>query len=135
MIACNVLMGKRILIVEDSPDLSQMIRIALEHAGYEIDCAVNGLEALKYLFQTEDLPDLILLDLMMPVMDGYEFRRLQMEIPRAAQIPVVIVTADGGFTDITGMKAQALLRKPADLGHILRVVHDQLNTWMEVRLG
>lgn len=131
----GVRMKQRILIVEDSEDLSQMIEMALESQGYDVHCEPNGFEALNYLSNHEEIPDLILLDLMMPIMDGYEFRRKQLEDPQYANIPVVILTADGGFSNPEVMKAQALLRKPADLRSILGVVHEQLDSWIESKLG
>jgi len=86
-------MTKLILIVEDDRDLSRLVAEVLESAGYRTAIAANGYEALKQL-QT-NTPDLILLDMMMPGMDGWQFREEQRKLPAMASIPVVTVTADG----------------------------------------
>ena len=85
---------KRILVVEDDPDLAETIAEVLENDGYDVSIAVHGLDAIQQL-QGGAHPDLILLDLMMPVMDGWEFRDAQTELPEAKGIPVVALTADG----------------------------------------
>lgn len=84
-----------LLVVEDSPDLQYLTKELFEAEGYEVYCASNGQEALDFLRTTPVKLDLILLDLMMPVMDGYQFRKEQMADTKIADIPVVVVTADG----------------------------------------
>ena len=69
-------MAKRILIVEDDVDLAQLVAETLEIAGYSTAIAANGAEALEHL-RMDERPDLIMLDLMMPVMDGWKFREEQ----------------------------------------------------------
>ena len=86
--------AKHILIVEDDHDVAQSVAEVLEASGYGTGIAANGLEALDYL-QTHTQTDLILLDMMMPVMDGWQFREEQRKLPAFDSIPVVIVTADG----------------------------------------
>ncbi len=92
--------------------------------GFQVSCASNGREGLELLESSPELPGLILLDLMMPEMDGYEFREAQLRDPRLAGIPVLIMTAG---SDIE-LKAQSLgvhgyLQKPfADIETILGVV-------------
>ncbi len=83
---------KRILLVEDSPLTSRAVRMALEWEGYQVDCAANGQKALDHLRQAEEKPDLILLDLMMPVLDGYQFREEQKRDQTISTIPVVVVS-------------------------------------------
>jgi len=87
-------LAKLILIVEDDLDLARLVAEILEAAGYRTAIAANGHEALDHL-QTNGRPDLILLDMMMPVMDGWKFREEQRRLPALASIPVVTVTADG----------------------------------------
>jgi CheY-like chemotaxis protein len=87
-------MAKFILIVEDDLDVAQSVAEVLAISGYCTAIAANGREALDHL-RTNDRPDLILLDMMMPVMDGWQFRQEQRTLPALAAIPVVIVTADG----------------------------------------
>jgi CheY-like chemotaxis protein len=86
--------AKHILIVEDDFDVAQSIADVLEAEGYRVSIAGNGQEALEHLRGSEH-PALILLDMMMPVMDGWRFREAQQRIPEVASIPVVTVTADG----------------------------------------
>lgn len=87
-------MAKLILIIEDDADLARLEAEVLESAGYRTVIAANGYEALNQL-RTSEHPDLILLDMMMPVMDGWKFREEQQKLPDVASIPVVVVTADG----------------------------------------
>ena len=86
---------KRILLVEDDADIRLQVVLALELEGYEVVQASNGKEALALLRSSspEGLPCCIILDLMMPVMDGWEFRRRQREDPALASVPVVVLSA------------------------------------------
>ena len=85
---------KQILIVDDSLDLQFLLARLLQSAGYDILQAHDGLQALNTLKNGANLPCLILLDVMMPVMDGIEFKLKQMNDPRLANIPVVWMSAD-----------------------------------------
>ena len=85
-------MSKRILCIEDEPEMIELIRLILARAGYEVLGAESGPDALDLLAANPDI-DLILLDLMMPEMDGWEvYQRLKAD-ERTSQIPVIIVTA------------------------------------------
>jgi len=84
--------GKRLLVVEDDAFAREAMSTLLEAEGYQVASAANGREALGQLRGTI-LPDLILLDLVMPVMDGLEFCRQQRSDDRLAEIPVLIVSA------------------------------------------
>ncbi len=85
-------MSKRILCIEDEPEMIELIRLILARAGYEVLGAESGADALDLLAANPDI-DLILLDLMMPEMDGWEvYQRLKAD-ERTSQIPVIIVTA------------------------------------------
>jgi len=81
----------RVLIVEDDEDIREAIAAVVEREGFEAICVTHGLEALRYLDRCERLPNVILLDLMMPVMDGWEFLRRRDDRLRA--VPVVVITA------------------------------------------
>lgn len=83
-----------VLIVDDDPDMRSLQRMALESGGYEVTVATNGLEALRQL-RAEDAPCVILLDLMMPVMDGLTFLANKRAVPSLQEIPVVCVSAGG----------------------------------------
>ena len=85
-------MSKRILVVEDQPDNRQIIRDMLAPTGYEITEVENGEEALAAI--AKQLPDLILMDIQLPVMDGYEAtRRIKADPPALRSIPIIAVTS------------------------------------------
>src|SRR4051794_9919088 len=104
--------GSRILLVEDEPGTRTALAALLEGEGYEVTQAADGREALAWLH--EDAPaDLILLDLMMPGMDGWEFRRRQRQEGALAGTPVVVVTAAAGADEVARpLDAAAVLQKP-----------------------
>jgi CheY-like chemotaxis protein len=81
----------RVLIVEDEPDVRRMLELLLKHEGYEVTTAANGAEALAAMRQ--EMPCLVLLDIMMPVMDGWQFRRHQLANADIANVPVLCLTA------------------------------------------
>ena len=112
--------ARQILIVEDDADLRDMIAQLLTLEGYRIATVGNGREALDYL-SSSGKPALILLDLMMPVMDGWEFRREQQRDPALAEVPVVVLSAvDQGRA--AAANAQAFVKKPIDFDHLLSLV-------------
>jgi CheY-like chemotaxis protein len=109
--------------VEDAIDIQTLMRKLFELEGYTVVCASNGKEALEKLEVLPELPHLILLDLMMPVMDGYEFREQQKQVERLSQIPIVIMTADGDIQARKGrIEAIGFLRKPVDIDTLLMTV-------------
>ncbi len=116
--------AKCVLIVDDDDDIRETITIVLEDEGYSVASAANGEEALAYLRAgTTSLPQLILLDLMMPVMDGIEFRAEQQKDPRLAAIPVVVITASGNATArAKTMRANAMIQKPIALDTLLATI-------------
>lgn len=116
-------MSARVLVVEDDKDIRRNVVQLLELEGYAVEAAGNGLEALTALQGAQVLPSVIILDLMMPVMDGFQFREEKNKQPQLAKIPVIIMTADGR-TDEKRMRAGAVaaLRKPADVDAILNLV-------------
>lgn len=114
------------MVVEDDDD----IRISLEQVLEFSDiCAIakcNGKEALEWLQNCGDheLPSLILLDLMMPEMDGYTFRYHQLKDPRLSQIPTIIVSAVGrGEIDRAMMYCSRYLPKPYNIDELLDAIH------------
>jgi CheY-like chemotaxis protein len=112
-------MAKLILIVEDDLDLARLVAEILEAAGYRTAIASNGHEALDHL-QTNGRPDLILLDMMMPVMDGWKFREEQRRLPALASIPVVTVTADGDARGkAASIQAAGYVAKPITIDLLL----------------
>jgi CheY-like chemotaxis protein len=107
-----------ILVVEDDPDALEAIADLLESHGYAVTTARHGGEALERLGSPQ-LPGLIVLDLLMPTMDGWEFRRRQKEDPRIAKIPVVVVSASDAAKPID---ADNVLRKPVDIDRLFEIV-------------
>lgn len=117
---------KHILIVEDSPDLHELLSELFETEGYAISHAYDGRQALERLraLGDQELPSLILLDIMMPVMDGIEFRAEQRRDPRLRDIPVVVMTADSSVNAReAGLGVADFFRKPiTDVGRLLASV-------------
>jgi DNA-binding response OmpR family regulator len=109
-----------VLIVEDDDDLRDMMAQLLSLEGFQAAAVANGREALEYL-REEDAPGVILLDLMMPVMDGWEFRRRQQADPALAAVPVIVLSAldQSRAWDVA---ADAVLKKPLDFDRLLALV-------------
>ena len=116
-------LNRTVLLVEDDKDIRDSMRELLESEGYEVECGANGQEALDVLQSLKNLPKVILLDLMMPVMDGFTFRERQMLDDRISGIPIVIVTADA---QVNAKKARigasGSLKKPVNIDDILSIV-------------
>ena len=111
-----------ILIVEDDDDLRETLGEILRLKGYDVLTAANGQEAIAALRQYGE-PCLILLDLMMPVMDGWEFRRAQLEDPGLAQVPVVLLSgADEVAREAVNLAAVGHLTKPVELPQVIDTV-------------
>jgi DNA-binding response OmpR family regulator len=110
-----------ILLIEDDRDVREAIAEVLEQEGYAVAVAKNGMDALELLgVEARPLPAVILLDLMMPVMDGWQFSALQQKNARWASIPVVILSADSHVGEkAESLHAAAYLRKPIDLDQLL----------------
>jgi CheY-like chemotaxis protein len=111
-----------VLIVEDDDEVRPMLEVMLAVEGYQTMVAANGQEALEQLAVRR--PNLILLDIEMPVMDGYEFRAIQLQDPRLAEVPVICLSA-GERTDVierqTGMPC---LSKPATVAALLAAIRN-----------
>jgi CheY-like chemotaxis protein len=106
----------RVLIVEDETDIRESLGELLEADGFSVVQASNGRIALDALNSATQLPQVILLDLMMPEMDGEQFRREQLADPRFARIPVVIMSAARDIAEAgERMRAFAVLKKPMSI--------------------
>jgi len=108
-----------VLVVEDDVDIRATICEALEDNGYKAVPAANGLEALAYLRSDGEKPCLILLDLMMPVMDGQTFRAEQRADAALANIPVVVISAYRDVERYATELAAECLPKPVRLETLL----------------
>jgi CheY-like chemotaxis protein len=111
-----------ILLVEDDTDIREEMAALLEGEGYQVAQARNGQEALDRL-KTIPVPCIILLDLMMPVMNGWDFRARQLADPALKGIPTVIVSgAAQAHQEARSLGATAFLQKPFDLEPLLDVI-------------
>jgi CheY-like chemotaxis protein len=107
-----------VMIVEDDRDTREMLARFLELEGYLVRQAENGERALEEL-RRDGNTSVILLDLMMPVMNGWQFRSAQENDPEMSRIPVVVVTAAGPQSEIPTISADAWVPKPVDFDKLL----------------
>lgn len=113
---------RRILLVEDDVDVREALVQVLHFEGYETATASNGEEALERL-ASDPTPNVIVLDLMMPVMDGRQFRVAQMRDPAIANIPVIVISAAAyGEETVAGLGIAAYLRKPIEVEELLAAI-------------
>jgi len=113
-----------VLVVEDDGDVRGTAVEALRRHGYLAASAADGAQALQLIaaMRESGLPDVIVLDLMMPVMDGYAFLAARAELPELAAIPVVIASAAPPSRDLASSTWNELLRKPFDLDTLVVAV-------------
>ena len=109
-----------ILVVEDNDDVREMMAVTLELEGHDVSTARNGRDALCKL-RAGDKPCVILLDLMMPVMNGWEFRQAIDRDPALKSVPVVVISAATAEL-VNRTDAAAYLAKPLDMDQLLDVV-------------
>jgi len=114
--------GKTILIVEDDRDVRESLAVFLEGEGYSVFEAEDGKQALVRLRSSSDVC-LILLDLFMPVMNGWAFRAEQLRDPSLATIPVIMISADAGTSQkATALGAVDAMVKPIEFDRLLQTV-------------
>ena len=112
-----------ILVVDDDRELRDTLREVLEDLGYSVDAAVDGLDALSQLDGPARRPDLILLDLQMPNLDGAGFRNEQLKRAEIAEIPVALLTADReGKARAAAPHTDAYLSKPLKLLELMTII-------------
>lgn len=117
--SCN---GKRVLIVEDNEATRETLSLILRSGGFDVATADNGRSALDML-RVHERPSVILLDLMMPVMDGWQFRAEQRRDERIADIPVVVCTAsEASRAHDDTLRAAAYLTKPIEIAELLDAI-------------
>ena len=116
-----MLESRRVLVVDDDEIIRGFVSEALADEGYEIRTAANGRRALDVLREWK--PNLIVLDLMMPEMDGWTFRAEQRKLPDAAEVPVVVLSAVRDLrAQAAALDAASALGKPFELDELLRTV-------------
>jgi CheY-like chemotaxis protein len=117
-----------VLLVEDDADLRETVSEVLQDRGLLAVAAANGRQALDVLRSEAGMPAVILLDLMMPVMDGWEFLVHKREDPGLARLPVVVLTAYAGSSDLAQeLGVERVLKKPIELAQLIDVL-DQYRT-------
>ena len=115
---------KRVLVIDDDEEVISLITTIAELEGYEVKAARNGAEGLAMLREGQFHPDLILLDLMMPVMDGWTFSREARRTDSARETPIVVLS---GVHDlprkVEGLPVNGFVAKPFD--------YDELVSWLD----
>lgn len=118
-------MSISVLVVDDDDDIRETLKEALELEDYHVLVAINGADALEVLKLTKVLPNLIILDFMMPIMDGSKFLNIMHTEYKStfAHIPVILASAKGSLEDLeNGHLAREKLKKPIDLDELYLVV-------------
>jgi CheY-like chemotaxis protein len=111
---------KHVLIIEDDSEIRACIAEALSYDGYTVSEARNGLEGLREALSHR--PDLIILDLMMPTMNGWQFRAAQKRDPALAEIPVIVISAVAAESAASLAGVAARFAKPFDFSTLLAAV-------------
>ena len=124
-----------VLVVDDEEDIRSMIRLALELKGYWVVEASDGEDALRQL-REGTRPGLILLDLMMPGLNGWDFRDQQLKDPELAEIPVLVFTGDTRITQkVLELGAAGYVKKPVGFHSLQAVVEKHLEPAAEEETG
>ncbi len=126
-------MARRVLVVDDHQPTVQLIRSALEGMGLEVSTAGNGAEAL--LAVRDEKPDLVILDVMMPVLDGFQTLNALHESPETEDLPVIMLTARSSDVDIAhGWRSgvTSYLTKPFSLDQLTAMVRRVLEAFAPV---
>jgi len=119
--------AKTIFLIEDDVDLRESLKDLLEMEGYQVGQASDGQDALEKLQACKTLPDLIILDWMMPRMDGAQFCLAKRQIPPIDAIPIVLLTADGRVNEkVIQIGAAVGLAKPIDVDVLLSAVSEHV---------
>lgn len=109
-----------ILLAEDDQPLRDAMTELLNDAGYSVEAVSNGRDALEWLQDSPTPPKLILLDLMMPIMDGWQFLEAQQKAANTASIPVVVLSASGSFNSTH--ETLMFMRKPVAVTPLLELI-------------
>jgi CheY-like chemotaxis protein len=115
--------GVRVLVVDDEPDVRLIARVVLEAAGFTVEEAADGATAITAV-EADDKPDVLLLDIRMPDVDGWRVLQTLREAPGGDEVPVVVFSADAGVTvDMPeGIEPHAVLAKPFQPDRLLELV-------------
>jgi two-component system, OmpR family, alkaline phosphatase synthesis response regulator PhoP len=112
----------KVLVVDDDPDLVAICSLVLEYEGYQIDVARNGVEAYETV--TSDGVDVVLMDVMMPVMDGITVCKMMKRDPKTKDLPVIIMSASETLREqARTAAADAVIAKPFDIDNLVTMVN------------
>lgn len=114
-------MPTKVLVVDDDPDLVAICSLILEGEGYTVESARNGSEAVDKLQDHDDI-DLVLLDVMMPVLDGLSVCKMVKRDPRTKDLPVVLISASSVLREKGKDLADAVIEKPFDIDDLITIV-------------
>jgi len=123
---------KKVLLVDDDPDFVEAVKVIVESGGYDVKIAYDGKEGLEAV--AEDKPDLIVLDVMMPVMNGHQACNSLKKNPDTAQIPIILLTAvadrvtTSQYThrDMLESEAEDYMPKPVEPAELLELIKSWL---------
>ncbi len=124
----------RVLIVDDTPKNIHVLGTILKQEGYQINVARNGLEALKMVYKVS--PDLILLDIIMPEMDGYDTCKILKQSPETKDIPIIFLTSKTDTEDIIkGFQAGGVdyISKPFNATELMARIHTHIDLWWKTK--
>jgi CheY-like chemotaxis protein len=121
---CSQTAAKLLLVVDDDPSIRETLAEILHDEGYTVMTAANGQDALDRLRESDATPCVILLDLMMPVMSGPEFYDEMRSDPALAEIPVVVISADGNARRKVQSMGGELIAKPVKIETVLSAVEN-----------
>ena len=112
-----------VLVVEDDADCRELVAELLAESGFKTETAANGAEALERLRQHRESICVIVLDLMMPIMNGWEFRAAQLKDEHMREVPVLVLTADSrAQIKVDDLAPAGYLAKPVDPGKLLELI-------------
>jgi len=121
----------KIMLVDDEKDVLYLLKVLMEKENFEVIEASNGLEAYNKLTADNEpaRPDVIILDIMMPEMDGYTLQAKMQEMEDLRKIPVIILTAKGQMKDLFELSSNihAFVEKPFEPKNLIRIVKEALN--------
>lgn len=112
----------KILVLDDQAETLQLLKIALDDMGHEVFTYQYAPVAMRHFSEGKPLPDLILLDLMMPGIDGYAFHSYLQQDSETRKIPVIVVTASGKADFAIASKVAGFMKKPIDLEALRQLV-------------
>jgi DNA-binding response OmpR family regulator len=128
-------MPRKILIVDDEVHLARILQFTLEHVGYEVMTAYDGVEAIE--IARSQRPDLVILDLMLPVMDGYKVCNILKNDDDFKELPIIILSARDLKRECIEepLQADLFMEKPFNTGILIEKISELLTSRSESRIG